>query len=340
MALIEQPDAGGNTVRLLKINNFLYPPFSADVIEGVPDLEIREDDIIICAYPKAGTHWVWEIARYLLAGATTGVPLAEKDNCMIEWMPASSLDNLPSPRVLNTHLLFRQLPRQVKQKRCKIIYVNRNPKDLAVSCYHHHLKLSQFYNYEGTWDDFLPLFLNGQLDYGSWFDYVKDWEKTVQDNPDVPIYVTSYEKLKQVRYVSSRHGVSWTVRVVKNPVDEITELSQFIGGSSGRCDRQFAARVEEKCSFRSMKSRKGWFDMSNEGEAIMYRKGEVGDWKNWFSVLQNEAMDGYLKQYMSDAKTKFLYDLPRPPMSPTGTSDTVMGSSDSGGNADANMNIF
>ncbi|KAK3731943.1 hypothetical protein RRG08_045002 [Elysia crispata] len=307
MALIEQPDAGGNTVRLLKINNFLYPPFSADVIEGVPDVEIREDDVIICAYPKAGTHWVWEIVRYLLAGKTSGVPLVEKDNCMIEWMPADRLRELPSPRVLNTHLLFRQLPRQAKQTRCKIIYVNRNPKDLAVSCYHHHRKLSEFYNYEGTWDDFLPLFLNGQLDYGSWFDYVKDWERAVQDNSDMPIHVTSYEELKQ------------------NPVEEIVRLAQFLGTSSALPAREFAARVEERCSFRSMKSRKGWFDMSNDGEPIMYRKGQVGDWKNWFSVVQNEAMDGYLKQYMSDSKTKFIYDL----------SQGMTGNASS----DANMNI-
>lgn len=307
MALVEQPDAGGNTVRLLKINNFLYPPFSADVIEGVPDVEIRSDDVIICAYPKAGTHWVWEIVRYLLAGKTSGVPLVEKDNCMIEWMPAESLKDLPSPRVLNTHLLFRQLPRQAKQKRCKIIYVNRNPKDLAVSCYHHHRKLSEFYNYEGTWDDFLPLFLNGQLDYGSWFDYVKDWERTVQENSDIPIHVTSFEELKQ------------------KPVDEIVRLAQFIRGDTAGISREFASRVEERCSFRSMKSRKGWFDMSNDGEPIMYRKGEVGDWKNWFSVVQNEAMDGYLKQYMSESKTKFIYDL-------TPGTSTTFGS-------DANMNF-
>ena len=59
----------------------------------------------------------------------------------------------------------------------------------------------------------------------------------------------------------------------QNPVDEIVRLAQFMGSSSALPAREFAARVEERCSFRSMKSRKGWFDMSNDGEPIMYRKG-------------------------------------------------------------------
>ncbi len=54
MSYIKQRDAGGDTMTLLKVDNLLYPPFPAEVVQGVSDIEIRDDDVIICAYPKAG----------------------------------------------------------------------------------------------------------------------------------------------------------------------------------------------------------------------------------------------------------------------------------------------
>ncbi|XP_005102442.2 sulfotransferase 6B1, partial [Aplysia californica] len=306
MTFVKQPDAGGDTMTLLKVDNSLYPPFSADVINGLTSLEIREDDIIICAYPKAGTHWVWEISRCLLAGTTT-LPLVEKDNNMIECVPSATLDALPSPRILNTHLTFDQLPAEIRQKRCQIIYINRNPKDLAVSCYHHHRKLTDFYQYEGSWENFLPLFMDGKLDYGSWFAYVTDWERVVRENPGLPIHVMAYEDLKQ------------------DPVQQIAGLGKFLGQE---VSEQFATSVADKCSFVNMKSRKGQFETGSDGEPIMYRKGEVGDWTNWFTVLQNEAMDGYLRQHLAESSLKFKYTL----------GSDLMGVNDRDVIIDANMN--
>ena len=38
----------------------------------------------------------------------------------------------------------------------------RNPKDTAVSLYNHHRDLVKFYNYNGEWKDWLPLFMQGK----------------------------------------------------------------------------------------------------------------------------------------------------------------------------------
>ena len=38
----------------------------------------------------------------------------------------------------------------------------RNPKDTAVSLYNHHRDLVEFYNYNGEWKDWLPLFMQGK----------------------------------------------------------------------------------------------------------------------------------------------------------------------------------
>ena len=45
-------------------------------------------------------------------------------------------EEIPSPRVLKSHLAGPLLPPQLMEKKPKIIYVLRNPKDLVVSYYY------------------------------------------------------------------------------------------------------------------------------------------------------------------------------------------------------------
>lgn len=47
-----------------------------------------------------------------------------------------ALLNMPSPRVIKTHLPLSLLPRSVAEVGAKVIYVGRNPKDVAVSYYY------------------------------------------------------------------------------------------------------------------------------------------------------------------------------------------------------------
>ena len=57
-----------------------------------------------------------------------------------EWY--NSVDfvkNLPTsvPRLIKTHLCYEMLPHQVKEKKPKLIYVTRNPRDTVVSFFNH-----------------------------------------------------------------------------------------------------------------------------------------------------------------------------------------------------------
>jgi hypothetical protein len=79
-----------------------------------------------------------------------------KETQMLEFLV--DFDKLESPRLLNTHLHFRLLPEGVVDRRCKILHVLRNPKDVAVS-YYHHIRNMKDLKYSGSWSDFFPLFL-------------------------------------------------------------------------------------------------------------------------------------------------------------------------------------
>ena len=36
------------------------------------------------------------------------------------------------------------------------------------------------------------------VDYGSWFDYTRDWEEVIATHPELNVFCTSYEDVKEV----------------------------------------------------------------------------------------------------------------------------------------------
>jgi hypothetical protein len=60
-----------------------------------------------------------------------------KEFSFLEAIPdISTVDNISSPRALNTHAPYRWLPKQHIENGGKIVHVLRNPKDVIVSLYH------------------------------------------------------------------------------------------------------------------------------------------------------------------------------------------------------------
>ena len=58
----------------------------------------------------------------------------------------------------------------------KYIYVTRNPKDVAVSFYHH-MKHTHHLTFTSDWDTYFESFLKGDVFYGLWFDHILEWWK-------------------------------------------------------------------------------------------------------------------------------------------------------------------
>ena len=73
----------------------------------------------------------------------------------------------------------------------------RNPKDQAVSYYHFHETAKYLGGVKWDWDEFVQLYLRGDLVYGSWFQHVKGWFQLAEDHPD-RVLVILYEELQVV----------------------------------------------------------------------------------------------------------------------------------------------
>ena len=103
-----------------------------------------------------GTHWTWEVVNMLKKGKAEYVSKGKED-FMLEIVDCESFEKLQSPRFINTHLLYETLPNEsIQEKKPKMIFVYRNPKDLVVSAYSF---LTGWKVYNGTFGNFLKLFM-------------------------------------------------------------------------------------------------------------------------------------------------------------------------------------
>lgn len=127
------------------------------------------------------------------------------------------------------------------------------------------------------------------VDFGSWFDYVKNWENVIKQEKDYPVHLINYEDLKE------------------NGFEEVKKLAKFLGVEE---DIQLFKSIYEVCQFDNLKKKKDEIeelDYWKNSTPGMYRKGIAGDWKNWFTVKQNEDFNQIYEDKMKDSKLKFKY---------------------------------
>lgn len=130
---------------------------------------VYPDDIFLVSYPKSGNTWV----RFLIANLIANEPVTflniEQTVPSIYILPDRRLRALPRPRVLKSHECF--MPRYRN-----IIYIVRDPRDVAVSYYHYNIK-KRLLPPECSLDDYIPHFLADDLDMqcGPWGEHVLSW---------------------------------------------------------------------------------------------------------------------------------------------------------------------
>ena len=152
-------------------------------------LTVYPDDAYIVSYPRSGNNWL----RFLIGNLIdpeNPVTFANLEERVPEIYFNSDrrLRRLGTCRVLKSHEVFDPRYRAV-------IYLVRDPRDVAVSNYHHNMAVGNIP--EGyPLDEFVPRFIDGQFDrkWGSWRDHVLSWIATRQNHPG--FVLIRYEDLK------------------------------------------------------------------------------------------------------------------------------------------------
>jgi hypothetical protein len=194
------------------VNGIVYPPFmrAECVAQAQAEFQLRDSDIVVATYPKCGTTWLQQILLLLAADGDVkriGDPMVTSPWIEAEACRAglAALEAYADPRVLKTHAPAHMVPwkggLEGANHKTKIVVVCRNMFDAAVSMFHHSRDVPVF-EYTGDWNHFFGLFLAGQVEHGSFWDWQDGWWKAHLEHPAQIMWIT-YEDLSK----NLEHGI-------------------------------------------------------------------------------------------------------------------------------------
>ncbi|XP_036269685.1 amine sulfotransferase-like [Pipistrellus kuhlii] len=276
--------------------NFESPLVDVDILENLDDFEIRDDDVFLITYPKSGTIWTQQILSliYFEGHRNRTDDLATIDRVPFLEYNIRKIDFLkrPSPRFFSSHLPYYLVPKGLKRKKAKIVYVYRNPKDVMTS-YFHFSNILVTLEAGNNMEHFMERFLDGKVVGSRWFDHVRGW---YEHRHDFNILFMMFEEMK------------------KDLRSSVLKISRFLEKELSEADVE---AIVKQATFQNMKSdpKANYEDIikheigrrTDEGRFL--RKGTVGDWKHHFTVEQNERFDKIFQRNMKDLPLKFIWDL-------------------------------
>ncbi|XP_065059870.1 sulfotransferase 1E1-like [Rhopilema esculentum] len=280
--------------------NYVLPAAYEKVKDRIKCWDVRKDDIYVFAFPKNGTTWtqelVWCVQNDCDIGKAKSVDLMERVPFLeapvllhfLDDDAICAIENMASPRILKSHLAFCLFPDDLLDK-SKVVLCLRNPKDTVVSFYHHQ-QLMKHLNFVGEFKTFFNLFMDDLCNFCPYFDYVAEaWQR--RNHPNMCILF--YEEMKadlagNVRRVARFLQKEMTVGQVQILVDHLS----------------FKKMKENKAV--NMESLREKNLLTTKGDFI--RKGEVGDWKNYFDDEMNKRMNEAIEKYLKPIGLEFRYE--------------------------------
>ncbi|KAH9384574.1 hypothetical protein HPB48_026583 [Haemaphysalis longicornis] len=248
-------------------------------------------DILQSSHPKCGTHWVQYITQLILKEGKEPVKDHEEftanSRAVDYWKHEDWKPKLPE-RLYYTH---QPLCRQAMNPEAKYVYVARNPWDVCVSFYHMVSNVSIWRFQDGTFDEFVDAFIEGDFGYGSYFDHVAE-AYALRDEPNV--FFMTYENLKK----DTRGTVLRLARFLGDKYIGVLEenedlLQNILDWSKPDYMRNVmvvnfhikqAEEWNELLGINSMSCKEG--HEGNENLYSIVRKAEVGGWKEHFTPDQ------------------------------------------------------
>jgi hypothetical protein len=250
----------------------------------------RPSDICFVSYPKSGSTWLSYIIVLLTGG---GDPSGSTLRGSLHWVESSwtyprsaeDLERAAAPRIFKSHMPYPMaLGGEPAKNPCRYIYIARNPKDVCASYYYFESGKSWSGYYNGGWDHWLDMFVGGRVQRGDWFDHTLSWwEHRHADN----ILFLKFEDLK----LDTR--------------GQLEKIAKFLGVCVS--DDQLR-EVERKIGFTAMQQTEfsGLKDVKEFSK--FFRKGEIGSWKEYFTVEQSEAFDRLYKERIGDSGLEFRFE--------------------------------
>ena len=276
--------------RMHVLDGLVMPDFVLqENLDKLKQLKLRDDDVWVVSYPKAGTTWTQYIVHLIHNG---GKDDGKKIIDTVLWIEtgthetAITADDLTPPRAFKSHMPYGRMPcGPPSSTPSKYIYVARNPKDLATSFYHH---FSAF-NIPGIeWKEFFEYFLDSKVVFDNYFDHVLSWWAHKDDNN---VLFITFEDMK------------------REPVTTITQIATFMGYTD--LSHEVIQDIAEKTNFEKMRNNNtknySWSANRDPRAPPFMRKGIIGNWKTQFSIEDSQRLDKICQDRLGGTGLEFYF---------------------------------
>ncbi|XP_015597274.1 sulfotransferase 4A1 [Cephus cinctus] len=299
---------------------YFFPYKYTEQGAGFYKFKARPSDTWVLSYPRSGTTWtqelVWLLSNNLDFDTANEKYLAERfpflefsmfnhpevtkellkinegdpekvKLCLEVAKPGFEvLEALPSPRFIKSHFPFSLLP-GILDADCKIIYVARNPKDVAVSWYHlNRAFVTQ--GYQGDFPQFWEYFKNDLTPWSPYWKHLKEaWSHRHHPNMLFIFYEEMYNDLPNaVLKVANFLGKSYSSEQIARLADHLN-IKNFQKNKCINSSELVECKIVEKDSF--------------------VRKGQSGRWKDTFTPELEADADKWIEENLKDTDIEFPY---------------------------------
>lgn len=239
---------------------------------------VYPDDSFVVSYPRSGNTWTrFLIANLVYPEKNVGFTNIEKLIPDTSSQSNRALKATPRPRIIKSHEYFDHRYR-------KVIYIVRDPRDVALSYYDFQRKYMQI-------DDGYPLeqyvedFVEGRLisiDWGTWAENVASWIYTRGKNKN--FLLLRYEDM------------------MKDTTHELTRIAQFFGIEPEPTRLQQAIERSSADRMRELEKLEAdqWIATKNRRKDIPFvRVAKAGGWRTSLPVKSVEQIENAWGELMT-----------------------------------------
>ncbi|XP_072042015.1 sulfotransferase 1A3-like [Amphiura filiformis] len=293
--------------------------FKPSVLQALETWEARPEDVFVVSYAKAGTTWLQEVVSAIANGGDLEKLNKTHTYFRVPFIEATSffqgsdipetyeiVDKMKSPRTIKSHLPGHLLPPDVFKKKARIVYVARNPKDMCVSYYYYHT-MHQALPTPKSWNDFFEDFYTGKITFGPWWEhYLFYWN--LRHEPNV-LFVKFEDMKKDLKAVVERVTEFMNYTLTDDVINGIVDHCSFESMKKNPMTNpdSLRDRIRKQLDQQAKKEEDDTLVEPKQEKISFMRKGKVGDWRNHFTVAQNEAFDAFVQEKLAGSGLAFDY---------------------------------
>ena len=254
----------------LKIKQSIKKKFSKQPEQNAcRNVTVLPDDVFLVSYPKSGNTWLRFLIANLIYLDRTNVSFSNIEKLVPDIYQNTNKDllRLSRPRIMKSHEYF-------DARYSKVIYIVRDPRDVAVSYYHHLIKAKKINN-DYPIDKYIKFFIKGEFhpQFGTWAENVESW---------------LFSELNQNNFLLLKYE-----DMLNNSFKQMLDIALFLGLERDNNKILKAIEFSSADNMRRLEKETGWQPSKGDmiKDKLFVRTAKSDNWKTSLSQYAIEEIE-------------------------------------------------